>query len=235
MARILKAGGLRIEKMKKKPCISNKNKKRRLDQCNEWINGEYDFDSVVFSDEKRFRLDGPDGNSNYWRDPAKKPLYKVRRQNGGGSVMVWGAIGIKGKSELICIDERVNSQIYQELLRSHLLPTLRTIGGDTAVFQQDNAPAHVSNSTLEFFRKENVSVLAWPANSPDLNPIENVWGKMSQIVYQNCKQYYDLEKLKMAIVSAWHDLKDDLRLELFKSMNRRCHEVVKGRGGPTRY
>lgn len=101
VARILKAGGLRIEKMKKKPCISNKNKKRRLDQCNEWINGEYDFDSVVFSDEKRFRLDGPDGNSNYWRDPAKKPLYKVRRQNGGGSVMVWGAIGIKGKSELI--------------------------------------------------------------------------------------------------------------------------------------
>ncbi|UMM13991.1 hypothetical protein L5515_001994 [Caenorhabditis briggsae] len=50
-----------------------------------------DWDKIIFSDEKKFNLDGPDGFNSYWHDLKKDPLHFSKRNFGGGRLMVWGA------------------------------------------------------------------------------------------------------------------------------------------------
>lgn len=84
---------------------------------------------VVFSNEKKFNLDGPDNNCYYYHDVCKLELLYNERHSGGGSVMVWGAIGWRGKSELAFLDGSQNSLKYQETLRDYLVPYGARIGG----------------------------------------------------------------------------------------------------------
>ncbi|KAG2826390.1 hypothetical protein PC118_g10170 [Phytophthora cactorum] len=63
---------------------------------------------TAFSDEKKFNLDGPDGFKYYWRDMPQPAQSYVRRQNGGGSIMVWVAFSAEGKSELVILRGQQN-------------------------------------------------------------------------------------------------------------------------------
>ena len=78
---------------------------------------------------------------------------------------------------------------YQDLLDTHLLPLGEAIGGQFWIFHQDNATIHVANSTWEWFLQNGVQVMDWPANSPDLNPMENLWAILCCSVYADGKQY----------------------------------------------
>ncbi|OWY94837.1 Transposase [Phytophthora megakarya] len=108
---------------------------------------------IIFSDEKKFNLDGPDGFKNYWRDLRSPPRRCMRPQNGGGSLMVWGAFGVKGKSELVVLQERQSSLSYIYTISEHLLPFAHRNYGTDFVFMQDNASIHVSDETKSFFKE----------------------------------------------------------------------------------
>ena len=108
------------------------------------------WQKVIFSDEKKFNLDGPDGFKFYWHDLRKEPQYFSKRVCGGGSVNVWAGIGYPGKTELVFLDGRTNSVKYQNTLRTYLQPFAERISDRNWIFQQDNCPFHVS-CTEELF------------------------------------------------------------------------------------
>jgi hypothetical protein len=91
---------------------------------------------IVFSDEKKFNLDGPDGWASYYHDVRKPELLHNKRHTGGGGVMIWAAIGWRGKSDVAFIQGNMNSEAYQAALRNHLLPHGARIGGARWIFME---------------------------------------------------------------------------------------------------
>ncbi len=144
---------------------------------------------TIFSDEKRFCLDGPDGAAYYWADKRLDKRYFSRRQQGGKSVMVWGCFSWKGKPELVFVPNTMNAQRYVRLLEDHLEPFGDGKHPNWFRLQQDNAKSHTAKITDQYFMEAGVSVLSWPSRSPDLNPIENLWAQVVRDVYSNFRHF----------------------------------------------
>jgi len=117
----------------------------------------------------------------------------------------------------------------------HLLPFGRHICGKNWSFQQDNASIHVAGTTLEWFQKRKVRKIDWPSLSPDLNPIENLWGILSRKAYANGRQYNTVEELKMAIYECWEDIPIETLQTLVKSMPKRTFEMILKHGSSINY
>ncbi|GBN35344.1 Transposable element Tc3 transposase [Araneus ventricosus] len=127
-----------------------------------------EWTSVIFSDEKRFNLDGPDGFQYYWHCLKQKEQYYSTRQQGGGSLMVWLAVGFGSRSSLVFIKGRQNHKDYIKQLETELLPYGSDWGGENWIHQQDGASIHSAQGVKKWFDDNNVQVFPWPAKSPDL-------------------------------------------------------------------
>jgi len=103
--------------------------------------------------------------------------------------MFWGGFGLKGITDLAEVSTKLDSSGYIDILKTALLPKSNQIAGRGWKFQQDNASIHTSKETRTFFEKKKMRVLDWPSKSPDLNPMENLWGDLARTVYKNGKQY----------------------------------------------
>jgi transposase len=226
---------LNYEKRAHAPVLTTAHKEKRLEFARKYFNKDDVWAKTIFSDEKKFNLDGPDCLQYYWHDlRTEKQTYKTR-QSGGGSVMIWGAFSLHGKSELAFIEGTQDSVKYCETLESYLLPFANLHYGDDYIFQQDNASIHSSQYTKEVLNEHKITVMDWPAKSPDLNPIENMWGKLVREVYPNGKQYDNRDKLKEEILKQWQLITPQYVEILVRSMNNRCFEVISKKGGKTKY
>jgi transposase len=185
---------------------------------------------VFFSDEKKWNLDGPDGLKYYWHCLRNDEKVAFSRQNGGGSVMVWGAFYLDGTTRLAFLQGNQKAEDYVYTLSEYLLPVAFGKFGCDAIFQQDNASIHTAGITKAFFEDVALDVMTWPALSPDLNPIENVWGVLSNVVYGFGKQYDTTEELKRAVLDAWTNLDPRYLRDLVTGMRGRCIKVLKANG-----
>ena len=210
--------------------LTDAHKLRRLDFARAHVAWELEWSAVIFSDEKKFNLDGPDGLKSYWRDKRAPQKTYVSRHSGGGSVMVWGGISAMGKTSLAVIDGSVNAPRYVELLEDYLLPFALGEHDDAYVFMQDNAGPHRAHLVKDWFKHAEVEVMDWPAKSPDLNPIENIWGALARMIYADGRQYRTVEALKMAILSCWDKISLSCIQRHIASMPKRCMDLLKSDG-----
>ena len=217
------------------PKITRDHEKARLKWCNEKAQWNEEWDNVIFSDEKKFNLDGPDGLHSSWYDIRGEKKYFSKRKFGGGSVMIWAGFSKAGKTKIAFLEGNQTSSGYIYQLSEYLLPYAHLNYGTNFVFQQDLASIHNSKETKLWFQEQNINVLDWPACSPDLNPIENLWGIFVRKVYADFRQFSTKKELKKAILDCWESIESELLIKLINSMPRRCMEVILAKGKPTKY
>lgn len=227
---------LKFKKMKRKPMLSQANIEGRKKFALKHIHWTNDWRNIIFSDEKKFNLDGPDGFAYYWHDLRTEEKIFSRRQSGGGSVMVWGAIGYLKKMPLSFISTKMNAQQYQQLIAPYFPAYGFECAGLNWKFQQDNAPIHVAKSTLADFEQRGMRLFdKWPAKSPDMNIIENLWSTLARKVYENGRQYNNKDELKEAIEAAWQNIAQDKIHALYDSLPRRIIALHDAKGKWTKY
>ncbi len=116
-----------------------------------------------------------------------------------------------------------------------MLPSADKLYGDADfIFQQDLAPAHTAKGTKSWFNNHGVTVLDWPANSPDLNPsIENLWGIVKRKM--RVPRPNNADDLKATIKETWALITPEQCHRLIDSMPRRIDAVIQAKGGSTKY
>jgi len=171
---IRRADHLKRLKLKKKPPLNNQRKDSRLVFARYHMTWQKEWHTVVFSDEKRFNLDGPDGFSYYFHDMRKEEHFLSRHHSREKGVMVWGAITYYGTCKLQIVSSKMNATHYKGLLEKAFPEAINIFGSLSWTFQQDNAPIHTARVVKAWIRQQNVDLMEWPPYSPDLNIIENV-------------------------------------------------------------
>lgn len=217
-------------KRKCEPHLTKNHKTVRLHWATDRLILSQNWSEIIFSDEKKFNLDGPDGNQYYWHDIRKEPQYFSKRAMGGGSLMVWAAFSSNGKTKIVFLSGRQTSSDYINVLTNNLLLFAEELGGPNWIFQQDNASIHTSKMTKKWFEDKNIQVLDWPSKSPDLNPIENLWGRLVRLVYANGSQFQTIDGLRRAILKSWDKITLSELENLSNSMIYRLTEVLKRKG-----
>ncbi|KAL0155079.1 hypothetical protein M9458_049342, partial [Cirrhinus mrigala] len=136
---------------------------------------------VPFTDESRFSLYRADGRQCVWRRVGERfaDVNIVDRvAHGGSGVMVMACVRYGQRTQVNFIDGILNAQRYHdEILRPILVPFIHD---HHLMLQHDNARPHVARICTQFLEAENIPVLAWPAYSPDMSPVEHVWDALDQ-------------------------------------------------------
>lgn len=238
--RRLRDSGLPARKPSKKPFISKKNRTTRLQFAYDHLNwSETRWNSVLFSDESKFNLFSSDGILWVRRPKNKRfdPKYTLGTiKHGGGNVQVWGCFSGHKMGPIVKIDGIMDRYKYLEILSDTMLPYAEENMPLRWRFQHDNDPKHTAKVVKTFFIDQNITVIKWPAQSPDLNPIENLWDLVDQkIRTEHPEKFKNSAELFEAVEAAWHSVPQETIRNLVGSMKRRCLAVIKNKGYATKY
>lgn len=222
----------------KKPLLSSANRRARLAFARLHRNWTVtDWERVLWSDESTVELCS-----------SKKRIYVRRRSGerykerclaptmkfGGGKVMVWGCFSAGGVGELRRVEGSMTQHSYKLILDDAMIPSAdRLFGAENYIFQQDNAPCHKAKSVTAYLDQKKLQVLDWPAQSPDFNPIENLWGLVKHKVSKT--RPTNLNQLWVKIQEAWQQVTPEEITRLIQSMPQRMKTAISARGGSTRY
>ena len=150
--------------------------------------------------------------------------------------MMWGCLGIHGVGVLVVLDGNVNAEQYIDVLDTYLLQSVENIFGEAGapfIFQQDNAPIHTARATQEWLFDNNINVINWPAQSPDLNPIENLWDELGKAVIRDSP--HTRQGLIQVLLHAWNAITPQYVRNLYDSISCHVRAVHRVHGYPSKY
>ena len=154
----------------------------------------------------------------------------------GGGVMVWGMFSGHTLGPLVPIGHRLNATGYLSIVSDHVHPFMTTMyPSSDGYFQQDNAPCRKAWIISNWFLEHEFTLLKWPPQSPDLNPIEHLWDVVEQELRALDVHPSNLHQLQDAILSILANISKECYQHLVESMPHRIKAVLKAKGGPTPY
>jgi transposase len=200
----------------KKPLLLDKHRDNRL----EWAktNKKTDWSRTIFTDETTiFQFSKP---KKVWRLKGEK--IKVPTVKHSIKVHVYGCFSEEGFGNIYCFTENLNAELLCTIYKKTLLPSAKKFFGEDNYswnLQEDNDPKHTSEKAYRWRDEHHVNKISWPSQSPDLNPIENVWA----ILKANISNYKprSIKDLIRIIKKEWKALDNVLAKNLVISMKNR--------------
>lgn len=236
--RRLREVGLDGRVARNKPKLTKKQRLARLEWAKKYRSwSKSDWEKVLWSDESPFTLFVKGGKvyvrRRQWEAYAPccmQPTVKF----GGGHINVWGCFSSQGVGDLYQIEGIMDGKKYREILKNHMAPTLRRLGAGFK-FQHDNDPKHTSKVVRNYLSNAQFTVLDWPSQSPDLNPIENLWGRIKHRLRKLTIGPSSLDEVYAFVKREWESMEQDYLLTLIHSMPSRIEAVIANKGYATKY
>jgi hypothetical protein len=212
-----------------KPLLSDNHCEKRL----EWgkANSNRNWNNVIFSDETTIKL--YTNRKRVWHKPGKKMV--VRTVKHPAKVHFWGCMSAQGFGKLYPFTTNLDRFKLVQIYNKALLPSITKFGGSPEdwILQEDNDPKHTSKLARSWKAENNIERLPWPANSPDQNPIENVWNVLKIRVAE--KKPKNIKQLVRIAKKVWADFKAEYAERLVESMSKRVQAVIDSAGDYTMY
>lgn len=230
---------------KRKPFISIKNMKKRVAWAKFHLNWSVeDWMHVVWSDESPFEIRS-NARFRCWIEKGERPPRECIKQTvkHEKKIMVWGCFAGHSVGTLHRIHGIMDKHVYLDILQTVAKPSCEELfpadaeGDHDYMFQEDNDPKHTSK-LCKRWKRTNMNQLnneesSWPPQSPDLNPLENLWAILDKRTRD--RKCNNEEELFQVLERAWREIPEATLRNLIESMPRRCAAVIKAKGAPTKY
>jgi hypothetical protein len=239
--RVLRAQGFKPYVRPKAPTLDPKVFAKRLKFCNFWKSKPLAvFRQLVFSDEHYITTNDHSTRTQWVRSSNDTIPISSKNVFNIPSFMIWGAIGVGWRSELVFVKKRgpgcdadegprgMNADRYVRVCLCKIVPDLVSRG---LIFQHDGARPHMANSTRAYLsRKEVKMVEDWPPYSPDLNPVEHMWKLLDARISESAPDTFT--ELKAAAIKAWNEFPQQIIDNLVLGFRSKVQRCSKAQGGP---
>ena len=151
--------------------------------------------------------------------------------------MLWGCMTWEGVGFATKIDGRMDGDLYLQILKDELKQTIEYYGFNPpdTIFQQDYHPKHTCKKVKELLEEQDFMTMVWPAQSPDLSPLEHLWGYLKRRLAEYKHPLNGIHELWERNQVEWEKMPAEECQKLIESMPRRIQAVLRAKGGYTKY